>query len=459
MLITIFQYLRTLYCSKHTQLAIPGILGLACFHPFFFSGTKVHPKSLVENRDTPLYFAMTSDPRSHYFRDTSLIALSLMAPLIVDLLLDAVNFIIKCWSHGWIQTSITESDEKENDDYQLSYMEKTMIFLGLLVIPVIGLLPVGTRYLPELYICGRYAQLNWAMVPYTQNLIRRTSTATQAVSNELLTTFSMMYTVANVIAARAVFNSSEQIHIDVLIYDSPLIKTAKCLIWMSLLGFISLVFYQFFRKCCVPVFLAYFSGTSVAGDRTAGGSSPAGNGFSTDKLNNESITTKDQREYNFFLTLYAVFSTAVMLFVVISSAISWHFYVTDWYGLFIMNVAFISFEANLLVFQMRRTKFKVLIGLHSTIAAKKSYIRYISHELRTPLNAAFLGIKLLSDDFRPNVCSAEDEERMETLTDVSNSCSTAIEILNDLLCLDKGKTSPRLVPFLFIVSLFPPSVP
>jgi hypothetical protein len=59
-----------------------------------------------------------------------------------------------------------------------------------------------------------------------------------------------------------------------------------------------------------------------------------------------------------------------------------------------------------------------------------------NQELRTPLNTAYLGLKLLTDDFKSSR-SGKDMERYDTLFDVNRSCEAAIDILNDLLCFEK----------------------
>lgn len=414
-----------MYCSKLFQLCISAITGLACFHPFLYGTNR-----LQVNNAADLYYALT-EGRSQYFRDTSLVALSLMVPLVIDVLFDFVNFISRCWSEGSFYISTMKSAEEENDEYHLSYTERVMIYFGLLIVPIVGMLPKDTKYLPELYICGRYAQLIWAIIPYLLNLVRcRTTTSSpRHISDESTTTLSLVFSIGCICAVRSVGAGVNPIFAII----------GKVLISFSVLCFVAIVGISFLWVSAIPGLSAYFSKKLSAGGRK--GSNGLGNTFAADKLNNNNnandVITTDQREYNFFLSLYLFFSTAVQSFVLISAAVTWKFYDTNWFGLFIANMAFITFEMNLLVFQMRRSKFKVLIGLHATIDAKKSYIRYISHELRTPLNAAFLGIKLLSDDFRRTVRTAEEAERLETLTDVSNSCSTAIEILNDLLCFDK----------------------
>lgn len=67
------------------------------------------------------------------------------------------------------------------------------------------------------------------------------------------------------------------------------------------------------------------------------------------------------------------------------------------------------------------------IHLHNT--AKKQYVRYISHELRTPLNAAVLGLNMVITDLKRAV-SPDQDDLLETLSDVQLACNTAVNILN-----------------------------
>ena len=71
--------------------------------------------------------------------------------------------------------------------------------------------------------------------------------------------------------------------------------------------------------------------------------------------------------------------------------------------------------------------------------SQTQYTRYICHEIRTPLNAAFLGLKVLLDEFK-NRQNAGDIDCYDTLTDVNTSCVIAIDTLNDLLLLEKFKS-------------------
>ena len=77
-------------------------------------------------------------------------------------------------------------------------------------------------------------------------------------------------------------------------------------------------------------------------------------------------------------------------------------------------------------------------ALRVLLEAKKSYVRYISHELRTPLNAATLGLNMVVTQMKKKRNLTSDEAEMcETLSDIRLACSTAVDILNDLLSFEK----------------------
>jgi len=53
--------------------------------------------------------------------------------------------------------------------------------------------------------------------------------------------------------------------------------------------------------------------------------------------------------------------------------------------------------------------------------------------MRTPLNTVYLGLRLLQEDF----VRTNDKTRLETVTDIRESCDKAIITLNEVLMIDK----------------------
>ena len=62
------------------------------------------------------------------------------------------------------------------------------------------------------------------------------------------------------------------------------------------------------------------------------------------------------------------------------------------------------------------------------------FVRYVSHEIRTPLNTVMMGLKLLEKELlQIENCAS----LLDTVADVTVSCDTAVDILNDLLTYEK----------------------
>ena len=72
------------------------------------------------------------------------------------------------------------------------------------------------------------------------------------------------------------------------------------------------------------------------------------------------------------------------------------------------------------------------------------FMRYISHEIRTPLNTVKMGLELLTEELS---LYSVPPELIASAEDSRKACDTAIEVLNDLLTLDKLETNTLLLEF------------
>ena len=100
--------------------------------------------------------------------------------------------------------------------------------------------------------------------------------------------------------------------------------------------------------------------------------------------------------------------------------------------------SYLAITTIVFVTELRVRKVEMLYALFALVDAKKSYVRYISHEMRTPLNAATLGLNMLLTQLKKkNNPSPADEELRESISDIQLACSTAVDILNDLLSFEK----------------------
>lgn len=84
------------------------------------------------------------------------------------------------------------------------------------------------------------------------------------------------------------------------------------------------------------------------------------------------------------------------------------------------------------------------VRTESQLMNKKSFVRYVSHEIRTPLNTVYVGIQLLTTELRKLKSKNRDEsgqsvvlKLQDIVNDISESCFVSIDILNDLLLIDK----------------------
>ena len=74
--------------------------------------------------------------------------------------------------------------------------------------------------------------------------------------------------------------------------------------------------------------------------------------------------------------------------------------------------------------------------MQHTIQSKRDFVSYISHELRTPLNTVYMGIQLLSTRTAPSTKERKTEVH-DIVKDIESSCCIAINILSDLLVVNK----------------------
>mmetsp|Transcript_10853 Transcript_10853/g.16519 ORF Transcript_10853/g.16519 Transcript_10853/m.16519 type:complete len:747 (-) Transcript_10853:200-2440(-) len=70
------------------------------------------------------------------------------------------------------------------------------------------------------------------------------------------------------------------------------------------------------------------------------------------------------------------------------------------------------------------------------LQSKRDFVSYISHELRTPLNTVYMGIQLLSSRMSSLHCDKQSDLH-DIVSDIESSCCIAIDILSDLLVVNK----------------------
>jgi signal transduction histidine kinase len=104
----------------------------------------------------------------------------------------------------------------------------------------------------------------------------------------------------------------------------------------------------------------------------------------------------------------------------------------------IVNIVFLTFLCTIMTDEFRYNFNKVNNKLHM----KRLFVRHVSHEIRTPLNCCLLGLKYLKSNFQANkdLNQYHEIDTIEVLNEVTESCNTSLEFVNNLLMYEKIDT-------------------
>jgi signal transduction histidine kinase len=104
----------------------------------------------------------------------------------------------------------------------------------------------------------------------------------------------------------------------------------------------------------------------------------------------------------------------------------------------IVNIVFLTFLCTIMTDEFRYNFNKVNNKLHM----KRLFVRHVSHEFRTPLNCCLLGLKYLKSNFQVNkdLNKYHEIDTIEVLNEVTESCNTSLEFVNNLLMYEKIDT-------------------
>jgi signal transduction histidine kinase/CheY-like chemotaxis protein len=168
---------------------------------------------------------------------------------------------------------------------------------------------------------------------------------------------------------------------------------------------------------------------------------------------------RDNSEINLGLHYYNLISNVVLtVFIVGGNAINIAFGFQSWKNTSATEVAgyysISLFAMVLFFFTSSYISQRHFVKAEGQLINKKSFVRYVSHEIRTPLNTVYLGIQLLSKELtkmnfthevtqgsnrisEPMLPTAVLTRLQDIVNDISESCFVSIDILNDLLLIDK----------------------
>ena len=203
----------------------------------------------------------------------------------------------------------------------------------------------------------------------------------------------------------------------------------------SILSFVSMgIFFWISILAMLDMFPLYKKTTLTNGKQDE-----ASQGQSHSNATSDSVDTSDLVGKSFRYFVISMHMLSAMIVLIVSCA--WFSLPTT--GTAVDTVSIIIYSilaATIIVFvlELRVRKVELTSALVGLLDAKKSYVRYISHEMRTPLNAATLGLNMVVTQMKKNRHPTQaEQELVETLSDIRLACSTAVDILNDLLSFEK----------------------
>lgn len=148
-------------------------------------------------------------------------------------------------------------------------------------------------------------------------------------------------------------------------------------------------------------------------------------------------TSLDMDSFTRDRNLDSVYSISLLIIGLGTWILMFMYEITDYssydMGYFYTEVAIQSSIALLLPIFLYRSFHTQLRSTHDLIEVKRMFIGYISHELRTPLNAVATGLQLLERE----MVVAENDEYLDTVKDLQESCTSAVDVLEDMLVSDQ----------------------
>jgi signal transduction histidine kinase len=392
--------------SHHCQLGIIALGALLCYYPIIFGVSSNMENSTV--RESLM---------SNSFRESSFAILSLCLVFALDFLADHLSTIFA--KNSFRASMIDEEQPKIIVD-----SEKVVCFFGVLVVPLLALLPASTSNIALLYMCSYHSQqiLIGGFVVVMCGRYYKPYFPTWCIASSL-----SCFIISSLVDIWAMNAYQEVTAARTIPYYLELISTGPVLICMLIW-----IVFEFVMRLALPWLRETLSATV-----TRRGSVTIGTERSPDAL--EVLRRKHKEDIMFFPALYTLAAVFCMFYFAVAYAEIWDLYEIRPEDLMGLNVPVLILQIVVLVFSAQFAKYEAVDYLYALFDSKKSYARYISHELRAPMNVACMGLnRLLSEVGHFLEASTEEErEQIATLADINQACTTAVDILNDLLCFEK----------------------
>jgi hypothetical protein len=340
-----FAFLRILlYCGV-----------LVAFSPLYFG-----VPSKIE--DTSLSKAIGDTDSTSLFRDSCIVIVALLAPVMGDMSVDIVNYLMKLSFRKLKQTSCTGqgSSMKYTTSIPQGANKISMIF-GIILVPLVTFLPDHISNIALIYLCCERAS---QLIIVVECLISFMQYDSSAWPRKIFIPICITFVIGQVLSIFAIneLGDSGGEHLPVslivsfaLVY-SPLVITAY-----YVLSWIKSTYVRALKK--------YLYGEDDSSHEAAE-TGFAANKIACDEMRRVSVATnkeKHQQDYIFLQVIYVASHLTNLSFILVVGAYYWRVYDIDQTGLFLRNLAVILFQLAFLVLSTRSLKFDAAHALVSTI--------------------------------------------------------------------------------------------
>ena len=380
------------YSFRYYLVLLSGFLS---FLPLFMNETDYLENTIV---------ALSLRQRTMYY-ESSIVAVVVVGILAIDLLWDMFTI--------WFGNKLMNERKSNLIIQRMTNSEKFLLVFGLVIQPMVAFLPTTTSNLTMIWLCCRICQvcmicgtiaLSWCRsFPENWTPLVTTIALVFGYIGLMLMNFGQIfiYYPSTDMMQHLGVNMNTAGH--VLLFPSLGYFFVRALLWLWRTG-------RTLRRRTIE----------------------AKETFTSNKLSNVGNDIRNQHGSDIELSFsfgYLLFTCISMLLIVINSLTTGvdllHLTPT---GLMSNNIAYIILGLSFIVFHLRQAQLEAFLNLCRLLDSKQSYVRYLSHELRTPLNSAFLGLKLMLDEWQESE-DPIDQDRYDTLWDVHQACNIAVEIL------------------------------
>ena len=378
-------------------LGLAIIFGILCFIPLFV-------EHRVRNQDDYIFRAS----KNVYFRQAAISCLIICLVPGCDLLMEWVN---TTWAYTKEQKIARQKVEKTADDssVRMNKLERSMFLLGIITIGGNAAFPAVFNDPNALFTYYGFANLSTPCIMGSLlSMLCRVSPSWTPFRSILV---QVCVCVSSLLNSLGAINTGYDVHM------STLSLTSSVLIF-----FAGVMFFIYALMAFRSIYPSCFIRNTIASE-------------SIQEVQNADAIVHGTFRRGVF-TVYILVGLAVLIIQTVWITSPYGTNNVDAFTTFIYS--YLAITIIVFVAELRVRKVEMLYALFALVDAKKSYVRYISHEMRTPLNAATLGLNMLLTQLKKNKHpTSTDTELCESLGDIQLACSTAVDILNDLLSFEK----------------------